>query len=39
MAVQEAGLTSGPVCARGAQILYAWGMDAQALQLPEGVGA
>jgi len=38
MAAREPGLASGPVCARGAQVLYAWGMDAEALELPEGVG-
>jgi len=38
MAVQEPGLGSHPVCAKGAQVIYAWAMDAPALQLPEGVG-
>ena len=27
---------AGPVCKSGAQILYAWAMDAPALELPEG---
>ena len=38
MAVREPGLESHPVCASGAQVIYAWAMDAKALQLPQGVG-
>jgi len=40
MAPKEAGEESHPVCGPGStsQIIYAWAMDAPALDLPDGVG-
>jgi len=39
MASPEPGLESRPVCGSGtSQIIYAWAMDAPALELPDGVG-
>ena len=39
MATPEPGLETRPVCGSGtSQIIYAWAMDAPALELPDGVG-
>ncbi|KAK3586826.1 hypothetical protein CHS0354_020042 [Potamilus streckersoni] len=38
MAHLSSDYNTGPVCRSGAQILYAWAMDAPSLKLPEGVG-
>ncbi|XP_052796363.1 peptidylglycine alpha-hydroxylating monooxygenase-like isoform X2 [Mya arenaria] len=38
MHASGSGYKTGPVCAQGARILYAWAMDAPALSLPEDVG-
>ena len=38
MAVKQPGLASSPPCQSGSQIIYAWAMDAPALELPEDVG-
>ena len=38
MSVKQPGLESSRPCASGDQIIYAWGMDAPELHLPEGVG-
>jgi len=38
MAVKQPGMESSSPCASGDQIIYAWGMDAPELHLPEGVG-
>ena len=36
MAVQNPKYAMGPVCAEGAQIVYAWAMDAPNLKMPKG---
>ncbi|WAQ98655.1 PHM-like protein [Mya arenaria] len=38
MHASGSGYKTGPVCAQGARILYAWAMDAPALSLPEANG-
>merc|ERR1712130_349175 len=38
MAVKEPGMGSAQPCAKGSQIIYAWAMDAESLELPKGVG-
>jgi len=38
MATKQSGLDVSRPCASGDQIVYAWGMDAPELHLPEGVG-
>ena len=38
MSQAEPGLDQAPVCRRGSRIIYAWGMDAPALKLPQDVG-
>ena len=37
MAAQTEGEESGPVCREGAQIIYAWAMDAPEFKLPAGM--
>ena len=39
MAAEVPGQESGPVCKEGAQIIYAWAMDAPDLELPAGAYA
>ena len=36
--MQNPKYAMGPVCAEGAQIVYAWAMDAPQLSMPKGNG-